>query len=186
MKGETKMKKFLVLALVIASIFAFSVPAMATGVSATSANLDWSSSGPTAPCIYSSTSSTSNLKLNLSSVIPRPTQVTVTYNSSNLKWPSITYSGTSGYIDKFWLNFSSTSKANAIFSSSTLKKGGSGQAEKNLQRALNSAGYSCTIDGIFGSGTQTALMSFQSANGLTSDGLAGAQTKAKLISKLSL
>lgn len=48
---------------------------------------------------------------------------------------------------------------------------------KTMQTKLNTAGYNCgTPDGKFGSGTDTAVRSFQRAKGLTVDGKAGKNT----------
>lgn len=50
-----------------------------------------------------------------------------------------------------------------------------------VQGLLNEAGYNCgTPDGKFGSGTRTQVKAFQTANGLTSDGVVGRATLAKL------
>ncbi len=50
-----------------------------------------------------------------------------------------------------------------------------------VQGLLNAAGYNCgTPDGKFGSGTRTQVKAFQAANGLTSDGIVGRSTLAKL------
>lgn len=63
----------------------------------------------------------------------------------------------------------------------TIKHGASGQRVKILQKALNDAGYGkLTVDGKFGTGTLTAVMAFQRANGLTVDGAAGKKTLTKL------
>ena len=52
---------------------------------------------------------------------------------------------------------------------------------KAVQALLNLNGYSVgTPDGLFGTGSETKLIQFQSAKGLTADGLCGAQTWAKL------
>lgn len=46
-----------------------------------------------------------------------------------------------------------------------------------LQDALNALGYTGSgLDGYFGSGTRTALMNYQRAQGLAADGIAGCQT----------
>ena len=46
-----------------------------------------------------------------------------------------------------------------------------------LQRTLNDLGFDCgTADGIFGSNTKNAVVRFQTANGLTADGIAGEAT----------
>jgi D-alanyl-D-alanine carboxypeptidase/Putative peptidoglycan binding domain len=53
--------------------------------------------------------------------------------------------------------------------------GDRGQEVRNLQKALG-----LTIDGIFGKGTQKAVIAFQKSKGLTADGAAGAKTWAAL------
>lgn len=66
--------------------------------------------------------------------------------------------------------------------SSALLQGGSrGEEVKKLQTILNAVGYNCgNADGIFGSGTRSALVNFQKAHGLTADGIYGAKSRAKL------
>lgn len=67
--------------------------------------------------------------------------------------------------------------ANSPSSFQTLKLGSKGSAVVQLQEGLKNKGfYKGIIDGIFGSGTRTALISFQKANGLAADGIAGKQT----------
>jgi len=62
-----------------------------------------------------------------------------------------------------------------------LKYGKKGDDVAQLQFRLKNRGYySGTIDGVFGSGTKTAVINFQQANGLTPDGLAGTATMKKL------
>lgn len=62
-------------------------------------------------------------------------------------------------------------------SDSTLRDGSEGQSVKNLQQRLKDLGYySGSVDGVFGAGTESALKAFQSANGLTADGVAGSRT----------
>lgn len=59
----------------------------------------------------------------------------------------------------------------------TVKNGTTGEAVKAVQDLLkNKFGYSLTIDGAFGSGTETAVKNFQSRNGLTADGVVGSNT----------
>lgn len=67
-------------------------------------------------------------------------------------------------------------------SSSALSKFGSyGDEVIQIQTALSRLGYySGTIDGIFGSQTRSAILSFQRDQGLTPDGIAGPNTLAKL------
>ena len=66
-------------------------------------------------------------------------------------------------------------------SNGTLARGDSGAGVTQLQTALKAQGYyTGTIDGNFGSGTLSAVLAFQRANGLKADGKAGSQTQAKL------
>jgi len=58
----------------------------------------------------------------------------------------------------------------------TLKNGSTGGEVTMLQRALSLLGYNCTVDGDFGPGTQAAVEQFQTAQGLTADGVAGPDT----------
>ena len=64
-----------------------------------------------------------------------------------------------------------------------LQKGDSGSEVKTMQTMLIKCGYSCGkygADGDFGSGTETALKSFQKAYKLEVDGKYGTASKAKL------
>lgn len=66
-------------------------------------------------------------------------------------------------------------------SSGVLKQGSSGEAVKTLQQKLKNWGYySGSVDGVFGSGTKSAVMYFQRNNGLTADGVVGTKTAAAL------
>lgn len=65
----------------------------------------------------------------------------------------------------------------------TLRAGDSGDAVKKLQARLIELGYlTGSADGSFGSATQAAVMAFQSAAGLTADGVAGESTQSALYS----
>ncbi len=67
---------------------------------------------------------------------------------------------------------------------STVRKGDKGETVKTLQVMLNvvdKAGL--TEDGIFGSGTQTAVKNFQKANKLDVDGIVGPKTWDALVKK---
>ncbi len=58
-----------------------------------------------------------------------------------------------------------------------LKKGHVDDAVKVLQTILNYLGYSCgTVDGNFGSNTDSAVKKYQKAQGLTADGIVGKDT----------
>ena len=64
----------------------------------------------------------------------------------------------------------------------TLRKGARGNITKLLQEKLVSLGYNTNgVDGIFGSGTEKAVMSFQKSNGLVADGIVGKNTWEKLL-----
>jgi len=67
---------------------------------------------------------------------------------------------------------------------STIKKGAKGDVVKKLQTMLNSVNNAgLTVDGDFGSGTETAVKNFQIANGLTADGVVGSKTWTALTEK---
>ncbi len=62
-----------------------------------------------------------------------------------------------------------------------LRQGSRGAEVKEVQRRLKQWGYySGSVDGIFGSGTKAAVISFQKKNGLTADGIVGKATYAAL------
>ena len=64
----------------------------------------------------------------------------------------------------------------------TLRKGARGNITKLLQEKLVSLGYNTNgVDGIFGSGTEKAVISFQKNNGLVTDGIVGKNTWSKLL-----
>ncbi len=71
-----------------------------------------------------------------------------------------------------------------IFSLSALslsKYGSKSDEVREIQTRLKKWGYySGSIDGIFGTETKNAVISFQKKNGLTPDGIAGSKTLAKM------
>ena len=69
----------------------------------------------------------------------------------------------------------------------TLRKNDQGEEVVMLQKALSALGYlSGAQDGIFGTGTQTAVKNFQKDNDLDADGIAGSQTLKTLYSKVQI
>lgn len=65
-----------------------------------------------------------------------------------------------------------------------LKKGMKGEDVRTMQVYLNALGYNCgTADGIFGNKTVEAVKTFQSAEGLAVDGIAGTQTLETLAAR---
>jgi peptidoglycan hydrolase-like protein with peptidoglycan-binding domain len=64
----------------------------------------------------------------------------------------------------------------------TLSKGANNAAVKAVQTLLNAHGNTLTVDGDFGSATDTAIRSFQTAQHITVDGVVGPQTWQHLLS----
>lgn len=58
----------------------------------------------------------------------------------------------------------------------TLRPTATGADVQRLQRLLAGKGYQVAQDGKFGAGTEAAVKAFQTANGLTADGVVGART----------
>lgn len=79
---------------------------------------------------------------------------------------------------------SSPSSSSSSTTSTSVHVGGlSAATVKTLQTQLASVGcYTGAVDGVIGSATTQALRSFQSASGLSIDGVYGSNTKAKLSS----
>ena len=63
----------------------------------------------------------------------------------------------------------------------TVRVGSQGNFVYLLQFMLRQNGYNLTVDGIFGNGTQAAVIDFQSKNGLTADGIVGQNTWRTLL-----
>lgn len=72
-------------------------------------------------------------------------------------------------------------KAGRIKVRKTLRKGASGDEVRELQAMLAALGYDVgTVDGAFGSATESAVRAFQTTKGLTVDGICGTATWAAL------
>ena len=80
---------------------------------------------------------------------------------------------------------SSNSSSSSAASSSLLKQGSKSEAVRTLQQNLKTLGYyTGSVTGNFGPLTKEAVYSFQKANGLSADGVAGEKTLAAISSKL--
>lgn len=64
----------------------------------------------------------------------------------------------------------------------TIKKGDTGADVYAIQYLLRGQGFALTADGIFGSITKTKVQAFQTAKGLSADGIVGPKTWKSLIS----
>lgn len=73
-----------------------------------------------------------------------------------------------------------TLPADDAMSDGILERGERGEAVANLQRDLTRFGFQLKADGIFGYGTEAAVLKFQKSQGLVEDGIAGPKTLAKL------
>ncbi|WP_026181211.1 peptidoglycan recognition protein family protein [Demetria terragena] len=62
-----------------------------------------------------------------------------------------------------------------------VRNGSRGEAVRALQVALNARGASMTVDGVFGSGTGSAVKKFQSSVSIGSDGVVGPDTWSHLL-----
>lgn len=62
-----------------------------------------------------------------------------------------------------------------------VRQGDTGFRVSAVQHLLRQRGYSLTADGIFGTGTDSAVRSFQSSRGLAADGIVGQHTWTALI-----
>jgi len=60
---------------------------------------------------------------------------------------------------------------------SSFRRGSTGSGVRQIQQKLRNWGYyNGSVDGIYGSATETAVKNFQSRNGLSSDGICGVRT----------
>ncbi|WP_291427885.1 peptidoglycan-binding protein [Deinococcus sp.] len=74
-----------------------------------------------------------------------------------------------------------TLSAQSVLTWQALRQGDSGRDVVTLQYLLRHRNYTLSADGAFGTGTDSAVRSFQSASGLTADGIVGGNTWEKLI-----
>jgi peptidoglycan hydrolase-like protein with peptidoglycan-binding domain len=67
----------------------------------------------------------------------------------------------------------------------TLRQGAKGRWVTTLERELNAAGYSTSVDGVFGPGLAQVVNQFKAAHGLAQDGVVGARSWAALTAAMS-
>ncbi len=68
-------------------------------------------------------------------------------------------------------------QSEVVLETAVLKQGSKNDEVREMQRRLKNWGYyNGKVDGIFGAGTKKAVIAFQKKNGLTPDGVVGAQT----------
>lgn len=75
---------------------------------------------------------------------------------------------------------SETNDAPPVVEPSIYRIGSSGDQVTKIQQDLKNLGYEIDVDGNFGGGTKTAIVDFQTRNGLDVDGEVGDTTMAKL------
>lgn len=115
-------------------------------------------------------------------------------------WYKVTYGRYTGYVMKKYVKVSGKvtaesteskeeTKADQTVSSTApaaSRPGSRGAHVKTLQTALKKLGYyKGKIDGVYGSGTKSAVIAFQRKNGLARDGIAGPKTIGALFGKSS-
>lgn len=86
---------------------------------------------------------------------------------------------------KTWNALGSSASTGSSSSSSSqpkLRSGSRGSAVSTLQKQLNQHGAGISVDGVFGSGTLSAVKAFQRAAGISADGVVGPNTWSKLSS----
>lgn len=89
-----------------------------------------------------------------------------------------------GQAQAYRSTFGGAAKEPCVVELNMLKYGSRGEDVAALQILLAGRGYNgsmTTPDGVFGNNTKGAVMLFQTANGLTADGIVGAKTWAKLL-----
>lgn len=102
-------------------------------------------------------------------------------NNSNIK-PIVNNVTTSNNIDNWIKRLQEECNKQGFNSYPTLRRGARGNITKLFQEKLVSLDYNTNgIDGIFGSATEKAVISFQKSNGLVADGIVGINTWRKII-----
>ena len=167
------------IALIIVSIMAITIPAMAktTKVSVTWTTVSLDHPGTVAPCIYSGMSASSTLVKNLSGV----DTVQVKADTGSINWIRCKYGNYEGYIACQYINFTDATFRKTFFNNKNLQQGFKGEPVRNLQLFLKKLGYyNIAVDDLFGSGTKQAVKDLQDYYDLTIDGIAGPATSAAI------
>lgn len=95
-------------------------------------------------------------------------------------------SSTMSKLNTLYKNATSSTSSSSSTDDDALRMGATGTAVKELQTMLKKLGYyNGSIDGTFGSGTYSAVRTFQQKNGLIVDGVAGSATLKKISSAVS-
>ena len=107
-------------------------------------------------------------------------QLSRTYRAQGVSWWNWQQASTWGW-KSISIGAGSLAGVTATASTPVLQLGSVGDLVVWAQEHLVSAGYATAVDGGFGPSTQTAVESFQSARGLTADGIIGPATWAALL-----
>lgn len=102
----------------------------------------------------------------------------VTFISSTKDWSYISYNNKKGYVHNDYISTVNTSKQYIEADKyPTIKRSSKGEYVKEAQKKLNYKGnYNLSIDGSFGSKTDSAVRNFQKKNKLSVDGSIGPKT----------
>jgi hypothetical protein len=107
-------------------------------------------------------------------------QLSRTYGAAGVSWWDWQQASTAGW-GAISVGAGNLSGVTTTTSTPILKLGSVGDVVVWAQEHLASAGYTTAIDGDYGPSTQTAVESFQTAQGLTVDGIVGPATWAALL-----
>lgn len=90
------------------------------------------------------------------------------------------------YLTPTWVHFDARKGKPACSAGyPTMMEGMIGVYVATLQDALDTAGFTLKIDGVFGPATRRAVMKFQRQNGLSADGVVGCATWTSLTSQVN-
>ncbi len=120
--------------------------------------------------------------------LPKGTELDIEYKTGD--WYKVTYGRFSGYVYASYVKVYETvpNKGQTVTNdSTTLKKGSTGAAVKQLQERLKELGYYTSVcDGDYGTMTVNAVKAFEKKHGYTQDGIADATVQKKLYSSSAL